>query len=243
MTIITQKDYDYDPLEDVLCTEGRAMQKIRLLIADDHPSFLEGLARLLQDEEDLECIAKSEDGVEAARLAKELQPDVAIIDVSMPNLNGIEVAKQIKAACAKTAILMISGFEYHSYILASLQAGATGYMSKSAPLDEIVSAIHLVHRGGSVIDLKTTENIVQRLSSRDISDKRDSEQLQSREQEVIKLAAKGLSNKEIASQLFISERTVQTHLVNIFKKLGVNSRTQAVLNALKKGWLTLDNLS
>jgi len=218
------------------------MEKIRLLIADDHPTFLEGLARLLQDEDGLECVAKSTDGKETVELAKELQPDVAIIDVSMPNLDGIEVAKQIKAACANTAILMISGFEYQSYILASLQAGAMGYMSKSAPLDEIVSAIRLVYKGSSVIDLKSTDSIVHRLSAMDSSDKRDFEQLQSREQEVIKLAAKGMSNKEIASQLFISERTVQTHLVNIFKKLGVSSRTQAVLNALRRGWLTLDNL-
>ena len=219
------------------------MEKIRLLIADDHPTFLEGLSRLLQDEEDLECIAKSTDGVETIKLAKELEPDVAIIDVSMPNLNGIEAAKQIKAACPTTAVLMISGFEYQSYIVASLQAGARGYMSKNAPLNEIVSAIRLVHKGGSVLDLKDTDKVVRYLTARGGSNKIDFEQLQSRELEVLKLAAKGMSNKEIAKELFISERTVQTHLVNIFRKLGVGSRTQAVLDGLRKGWLTLDNLS
>ena len=219
------------------------MEKIRLLIADDHPTFLEGLSRLLQDEEDLECIAKSTDSIEAIKLAKELQPDVAIIDVSMPNLNGIEAAKQIRAACPTTAILMISAFEYQSYIVASLQAGARGYMSKSAPLNELVSAIRLVHKGGSVLDLKAADTVVSYLTARGSRDKTDFEQLQPRELEVLKLAAKGMSNKEIARELFISERTVQTHLVNIFRKFGVNSRTQAVLNALKKGWLTLNNLS
>jgi len=138
---------------------------------------------------------------------------------------------------------MVSGFEYQSYIVASLQAGARGYMSKNAPLNEIVSAIRLVHKGGSVLDLKAADKIVCYLTARGSRDKTDFEQLQSRELEVLKLAAKGMSNKEIARELFISERTVQTHLVNIFRKLGVNSRTQAVLDALKKGWLTLDNLS
>ncbi|GAI81212.1 unnamed protein product, partial [marine sediment metagenome] len=124
-----------------------------------------------------------------------------------------------------------------------LQAGARGYMSKNAPLNEIVSAIRLVHKGGSVLDLKAADKIVGYLTARGSRGKTDFEQLQSRELEVIKLAAKGMSNKEIARELFISERTVQTHLVNIFRKLGVSSRTQAVLDALKKGWLTLDNLS
>jgi len=110
------------------------MDRIRLLIADDHPAFLEGLSQLLADEEDLECIAKSTKGMEAIQLAKELQPDVAIIDVSMPNINGIETTRQIKAASPNTAVLMISAFDYQSYILASLRAGAAGYMLKTCLL-------------------------------------------------------------------------------------------------------------
>lgn len=219
------------------------MGKIRLIIADDHPTFLEGLSRLLQDEDDLECIAKSTDGVEAVKLAKELQPDIAIIDVSMPNLNGIEAAKQIRETCPTTAILMVSGFDYQSYIVASLQAGARGYMTKNAPLNEIVSAIRLIHEGGSVLDLKAADKFVSYLTTRGNYDKADLDQLNPRELEVLKLTAKGMSNKGIADKLFISERTAQTHLVNIFRKLGVNSRTQAVIDAMKKGWLSLDDLS
>jgi len=219
------------------------MEKIRLLIADDHPTFLEGLSRLLQDEEDLECIAKSADGIEAVKLAKQLQPDVAIIDVSMPNLNGIEAARQIRAACPTTAILMISAFDYQSYVLASLRAGAAGYVSKNMPLYELVSAIRLVHNGGSVLDFKATGKIVRFLGTSDSSNRTDFEHLQTRELEVLKLLAKGMSNKDVAAELYISERTVQTHLVNIFRKLGVSSRTQAVLDALKKGWITIDDLS
>jgi len=217
------------------------MEKIRLLIADDHPAFREGLCRILAEEEDLECVAKSADGIEAVKLAEELQPDVAIIDVCMPNLNGIEAAKQIKAACHNTTILMVSAFDYESYILACLQAGAVGYILKNTPLREIVSAIRLVHTGRSVLDLKVTDKIVRHLVTHR-SGETDFAHLFPRELEILGLAAKGKSNKDIAGELYISERTVQTHFVNIFRKLGVNSRTQAVLHALRSGWITLNDL-
>jgi len=217
------------------------MGKIRLLIADDHPAFREGLCRLLEDEEDLECVGKSADGYETIKLTKEQLPDVVIIDVSMPKLNGIEAARQIKALYPAIAILMVSAFDYESYVLASLQAGASGYMSKSTPLSQLVSAIRLVHKGDSVLAPKATEGLLHRLSTSNGSIKIDADHLHPREIETLKLAAKGMSNKEIAKELIISERTVQTHFINIFRKLGVSSRTQAVLYALSKGWLTLDN--
>jgi DNA-binding NarL/FixJ family response regulator len=218
------------------------MEKIRVLIADDHPAFREGLCRLLEDEKDLECVAKPSDGEEAVRLAKELQPDVAIIDVAMPKLNGIEAAKQIKAACPTIAILMVSAFSYESYMLASLRVGAAGYLLKSAPLRELINAIHSVHAGEGVFDLKVASKILRRLATERGEERKGLEELQRRELEVLKLAAKGMSNKEIAGKLVISERTVQTHLVNIFRKLEVGSRTEAVLHALKEGWLTMDDL-
>lgn len=219
------------------------MGKTRLLIADDHPAFREGLSRLLEEEEDLECVAIAADGEEAVRMAEELRPDVALIDVSMPNIDGITAIKKIKAACPETAVLMISAFDYQSYVLASLKAGASGYMSKGRPLRELISAIRLVRDGDSILDLKATDTIVQCLIGSEQGGKTDFDELQSRELDVIKLTAKGMSNKDIADKLFISERTVQTHLINIFRKLGVNSRTQAVLYALKKGWITLDDAS
>lgn len=214
-----------------------------MLIADDHPTFRDGLSRLLEDEEDFKCIAKSSDGIETVRLARELQPNVAIIDVAMPNLNGIEATKQIKACCPAIAVLIVSAFDYESYILASLQAGASGYMSKNTPLSELISAIRLVHKGDSILDIRATDRIVHHLTTRDTGNKPASNHLHPRELEILKLAAKGMSNKLIAEELIISERTVQTHLVNIFRKLGVGSRTQAVLHSLKKGWLNIDNLS
>lgn len=214
------------------------MAKIRLLIADDHPTFREGLSRMLSDEEDFECIGKAADGLEAVEMTWKLKPDVVLIDISMPNLDGIAAAKQIRAKSPDTAIIIISAFDYDSYILAALQAGAAGYMLKTTPLGELISAIRLVHRGESVLDVKATGKLVRHL--RGGAPSPDFEPLQTRETVVLKLAAQGMSNKEIARELSISERTVQTHLLNVFRKLGVNSRTQAVLYALRKGWITLD---
>lgn len=214
--------------------------KIRLIIADDHPTFREGLSRVLQDEDDFECVGKASDGVEAVAMAKELQPDIVLIDINMPNLDGISATKQIRAACPNTAVIMLSAFDYDSYVLAALQGGAAGYMLKTTPLGELVSAIRLIYKGESVLDARATGKLVHHLKGGGEA-KLSFEPLQSRESEVLTLAAKGMSNKEIAKKLTISERTVQTHLLNIFRKLGVNSRTQAVLYALKKGWITLDN--
>ncbi len=217
------------------------MGKIRILVADDHPAFREGLRRCLEDEKDLQVVAESADGEETVALARELQPDVSIIDVSMPKLNGVEAARQIRVSSPTAVILMISAFDNQSYILSSLQAGAAGYMLKTAPLSDIISAIRLVHAGKAVFDLRSVGKILDRFS-RDTGERGEINSLQPRELEVIRLVAKGMSNKEIASKLGISGRTVQTHLVNVFKKLGASSRTEAVLCALREGWIALDEL-
>ena len=218
------------------------MEKISVLVADDHPAFREGLCRFLGEEEDLEVIAKPADGEQAVRLAKELLPDVAIIDVAMPKLNGIEAAKQIKAACPNTAILMVSAYSYESYLLASLRAKAAGYILKNASLDELINAVRMVHNGEAVFDFKSISKVLGQLTTDEDTERKMLAELHHRELEVLKLAAKGRSNKEIAEELGISERTVQTHMVNIFRKLEVGSRTEAVLHALREGWLNLDDL-
>jgi DNA-binding NarL/FixJ family response regulator len=216
--------------------------KIKVLVADYHPVFREGLCRLLEDEIDLEIVGSAADGEEAIRLAKDLVPDVAIIDVAMPGISGIDAATQIKAACPATAILMMSACRYESYMLASLRAGVAGYLLKNVPLRDLVNAIRLVHAGEAVFDLKAASKILSRMAGDKSEERRDLEGLGRRELEVLRLAAKGISNKEIGAELVISERTVQTHLVNIFRKLRTNSRTAAVLTALKEGWLTIDDL-
>ena len=216
--------------------------KIRILVADDHPTFREGLCRFLEEEADMEIVARPENGEEAVRLAKELQPDVAIIDVAMPKLNGIEAARQIKADHPDIAILMVSAYNYEAYLRAALQAGVAGYVLKSAPIEELVSAIRLVHVGEAVFNMKAASRILRHLVAEEGKDRKDFEGLHSRELEILKLVAEGKNNKDIAAELFLSERTVQTHMINIFRKLQVNSRTEAVLRALKEGWIALEDL-
>ena len=218
------------------------MEKIKILVADDHSIFREGLCQLLEGEEDLEVVAKAADGEEAVRLAKELVPDMAIIDVIMPKINDIEAVRQIKEACPTTAILVLSAYNYESYLLASVQAGAAGYLLKDTPLHELLCAIRAVHAGKVVFDLKAAGEMLHYLAPGKGGERRDLEKLHHREMEVLKLAAKGISNKEIAAQMAISERTVQTHMVNIFRKLEVSSRTEAALRALKEGWFILNDL-
>lgn len=221
------------------------MDKIRLLIVDDHPTFRNGLTQMLDQEEDLECVGTAADGSTAISLATRLKPDIVLMDAVMPKLDGIRAAREIHKNCPKTAIIMLSAFDYESYIVSSLRAGARGYILKTSPLDRIISTIRLVHGGESVLDIKATDKLIKHLQSSEsdeggINTEIGFNMLYPRELEVIGLAAQGMSNKEIADKLGISERTVQTHLLKIFKKLGASSRTQAVLYALRGGWIELD---
>ncbi len=201
---------------------------------------------MLDDEEDLECVGLAADGLAAISMAKKLKPDIVLMDISMPKLNGTRAAKEIRKICPNTGIVMLSAFDYEAFVLAALRAGARGYILKTASLDKITSTIRMVHKGESVLDIKVTDKLVHHLQPREPNVQGTSgvrfDMLHPRELEVINLAAKGMSNKEIANDLNISDRTVQTHLVNIFKKLRANSRTQAVLYALKEGWVSLDQL-
>jgi NarL family two-component system response regulator LiaR len=218
------------------------MEKIKVLVADDHPVFREGLVSLLTQEEDIEVIAQASDGIEAVQLAHQFSPDVAIIDMSMPELNGIETTDKIKAASPSTAILVLTAYDYDSYVLGAIEAGAAGYLLKSVRVRDLVRAIRALHAGETVLDPAATRKLLSRLVSSKGKGAEISHNLHPRELEVLKTAAKGLSNKEIAQALGISVRTCQTHLANIFAKLSVGSRTEAVLRALREGWLTLDDL-
>jgi NarL family two-component system response regulator LiaR len=218
------------------------LENIKVLIADDHPPFTEGLTVLFEREPDLKVVATPIDGEQAVKLSKELHPDVVILDVAMPKLNGIEAAKQIKAACPDIAILMLSAYGYEPYLIASLQAGVSGYLLKSSPVPELTRAIRSVHDGQAVFDFEAVKKVLRGLGTGLGGGHEKAQGLHPRELEVLRLAAKGISNKDIALRLGIGSRTVQTHLLRIFTKLGVNSRTEAVFHALKQGWLTLDDL-
>lgn len=224
---------------------GRDVQKITILLADDHPSFREGLCRLLEEENDLAVVAQAGDGEEAVRLAREILPDIAIVDVSMPKLDGIQATSQIKAACPATAVLIMSAYGNESYVVGAVEAGASGYLSKGVQVRELVAAIRSLHAGETVLDPQAARKVFSRLtraSGAVVSEAAPAE-LHPRELEVLRLAAKGKSNKEIAEELSISVRTVQSHLTNIFNKLDISSRTEAVLHALRAGWFTLEDLS
>lgn len=218
------------------------MKEIKILIADDHPSFREGLCRLLNEQDDMDVIGVSADGEETICMTQEMKPDIVIIDVAMPGTNGIEAARQIKRTCPTTSIIMVSAYSYESYVLTSMQAGASGYLLKDAPVGEIISAIRLVYNGQGVFNLKASSKVLSQITIGKSRKEARQTDLHDREIEVLELAAKGMTNKDIAEQLFISERTVHNHLTNIFRKLKVSSRTEAVLYALKKGWLTLEDL-
>ena len=216
---------------------------IRVLIADDHPSVRMGLCRALEDAKDIEVIGQTSDGEKTIALAKKLKPDVAVIDVAMPKLSGIEVAKQIKESCPQTKIIVLSAYNYRAYIRDAIQAGAVGYLLKDSPLHHLVEAVRMVHEGEAVVSLKENGDVLGYLASNNgNSRKLGTKELRDRELQVLKLAAKGLSTKNIAKELDIGTRTVQSHLNAIFFKLDTSSRTEAVLRALKLGWITPEDL-
>ncbi|MBI4301745.1 MAG: response regulator transcription factor [Chloroflexi bacterium] len=217
-----------------------ATEIIKILIADDHPAFSQGLSRLLAEERDIEVVAIAHTGEEAISLAKDLSPNIVVMDVNMPGLSGIEATKQIKATCPETAVLILTAYDYEPYIFGALEAGASGCLLKTNGIDQIIGALRAVSTGEAVLSSAVTEKVLRRLGYARTG--KSPEILHRREVEILRLGARGLTNKEIAQKLVISQRTVQTHFVNIFKKLKVGSRTEAVLLALKEGWLNPDDL-
>ena len=220
------------------------MATIKILIADDHAVVREGTRHILEQEQGLEVVAEAADGEEAVRLATELKPDVAIIDISMPNLDGIEATRQIKALCPGITVLILSAYDDDQFVFSLLEAGAAGYLLKDVRGRELVDAVRAVHAGESVLHPSIARKVLNRFVSTSEKPKKQEplETLSEREKDVLRLATKGLSNRDIADQLCLSIRTVQGHLTHVFNKLGVGSRTEAVVRGLKEGWITLDDV-
>lgn len=218
------------------------MGKIRVLLADDHVLVREGTRRLLEREEDLKVVGEAGDGEEAVELVERLKPDVALIDIAMPKLNGIEATKKIKALSPSTAVLILTAYDDDQYIFTLLEAGAAGYLLKDVRSTQLIEAIREVYAGESVLHPAIARKVVSRFArAGEKGGESGLDQLTGRELEVLKLAAKGMTNTDIARELSLSVRTVQNHLSNVFSKMGVGSRTEAVLHALRKGWFTLED--
>lgn len=204
------------------------MESIRVLIADDHTLVREGTRQILEREPDFVVAGEAGSGEEALRLAAREKPDVVVLDLRLPDLNGIEVAKRLVAALPAARILILSAYDDEEYVVAALKAGAAGYLPKTSPGRRLVDAVRQVHAGQTVLEPEMAVRIARGLRE----DRRGGGALSERELEVLRMLGQGLRNKEIARDLGISRRTVEGHLNSIFWKLGVESRTEAVLYAV-----------
>lgn len=224
-------------------SENGIVEPIRILLADDHALVRQGTRELLDKQADLEVVAEAGDGREAVQLAIKEHPDVVIMDFAMPFLNGIEATRQIKAVAPSIAILVLTAYDSEQYIFAFLEAGAAGYLLKDVSVDELVRAVRAVHAGESILHPAIARKVISRFARPIDKGKPGSgpDQITDRELEVLRLAARGLSNRDISRTLDISVRTVQTHLSNVFNKMGVGSRTEAVMFGLRSGLITLED--
>jgi two-component system, NarL family, response regulator LiaR len=217
-----------------------AGETIRVMLADDHVLVREGTRRLLEAEPDIQVIAEAGDGISAVEQAVASQPDVLIIDVAMPGMTGIEATRLIKQQLPKVAVLALTAYDDDQYVLALLNAGAAGFLLKDVRGQELVTAVRSVHRGEAVLQPAIAVRALRQAVSHR-SPTVSMPPLSDREMEVLREAARGLPNKDIARRLNLSVRTIHTHLGNIFAKLGVGSRTEAVLLALRRSWIALED--
>lgn len=213
---------------------------IRVLIAEDHAVVREGTRQILSKDPAIEVVGEAEDGQRALDLATLLEPDVLVLDLRLPKLTGIEVARRIGTQVPNTRILVLSAYDDDDYVFAAMDAGAAGYLLKTAHGDEVVSAIHSIARGEVVLQSAIATKFL-RGHGHDRATGEYEEKLTDREMEILRLAALGLRNKEIADRLHLSQRTVEGHLSHVFTKLNVGSRTEAILHAAARGWLVIPN--
>jgi DNA-binding NarL/FixJ family response regulator len=215
--------------------------KIRILLADDHAVVRKGIREFLEEPGDIEVIAEAEDGAEALRLVETHQPDVAVLDIRMPEMTGVEATRRIKERFPQVRVLILTAYDDDPYVFALLQAGADGYVLKTASGDELVRAVRTVYAGRTALSPEIAGKVVRQATShRPEGAAAQVEPLTGRELEVLRLAAQGLTNRAIGHQLGISHRTVQGHLASMYGKLGVSSRTEAVTEALRRGWIVID---
>jgi DNA-binding NarL/FixJ family response regulator len=212
------------------------MEPITVLLAEDHAVVREATAEVIDHQPDMCVVGQAGTGEEAVRLARQLRPDVVVMDIAMPHLNGLEATCRIAAECPQSCVLVLTAREEERYVIQLLQAGALGYLPKTVALDELLDAIRSVARGESVLPPEIASVVVRHLAGEKPAEV-ETGSLTDRELEVLELAAQGLTNHEIAQRLYISVRTVEAHLTHVYNKLDAGSRTEAVVRAMQRGWI------
>ncbi len=217
------------------------MDAIQILIVDDHEVVRDGLAVMLARQEDFSVVGEARNGLEAVEKALELRPDVVLMDLRMPELSGVDAMRRIKDEVADLKFLVLTTYDTDEYIFDAIEAGAKGYLLKDTSREELFQAVRAVHRGESLIEPGVASRLLDRLAqlSRQATQTSSNDILSGRETEVLQLMAHGTANKAIASALSISESTVKTHVSNIFQKLEVSQRTEAVTKAMSMGIIKL----
>jgi DNA-binding NarL/FixJ family response regulator len=215
---------------------AKTKTKITVILADDHHIVRAGIRQLLESSKDILVVAEAGDGEEAQALIEKHKPDVAVLDIQMPKASGIEVTRWVRSHLPQVGVLILTAYDDEPYVMAVLQAGANGYVLKTAKTEDLIQAVHDVYEGKSALDPAVTQKLMSNLFKR--PEKTPVEPLTDREMDVLHLAAKGFTNKSIGVQLNISDRTVQGHLAHIFAKLQATSRTEAVMRGVSLGWIS-----
>ncbi|WP_285800407.1 MULTISPECIES: response regulator transcription factor [unclassified Exiguobacterium] len=228
------------------------LTQTRIAIVDDHELFREGLKRIFDLEDEFEVVAEGRTGREAIRIAGEQKPEILIMDINMPDMNGIEATKQLSLLSPETRVLILSIHDDESYITHALEAGASGFLLKEVASTELISAVRAVARDGAYLHPKVTTNVLKEYrrllqfkgeqADRGVESRTDDpvyQLLSRREVEVLHLLADGRSNRDISDMLFISEKTVKNHVSSVLRKMDVNDRTQAVVDAIRRGWVEI----
>jgi DNA-binding NarL/FixJ family response regulator len=211
-------------------------ETIQILVADDHPIVRDGLVAILSTQADFEVVGEASTGSEAAQLYARLRPDVVLMDLEMPEMDGLAALAQVREIDQDARVIIFTAFDTDERILDAVRAGAAGYLLKGAPRDDVFKAVRIVHAGGSLLEPVVASKLMQQISR---EQEVGSEALTPREQQVVQMLARGLQNKEIAVELSISERTVKFHVSSILAKLGAGNRTEAVALAAQKGLVDL----
>ncbi len=211
------------------------MAKIRILVADDHALVREGICSLLARRKDMEVVGQAADGRQAIEQTEALHPDVVLMDISMPVMNGLEATQEIRARLPATRILVLTQHENKEYILPMLRAGAAGYVFKRARSADLVNAIRTVHLEGTFLSASITSTLMEEIAASGQANTHDQSLLTTREAEVVRLVAEGLSSREIAERLHLGIKTVETHRAHIMEKVGVHSTVELILYAIRQG--------